>query len=928
MKKYINIIFVFIMLLFIPLNVNAENTCDVSKVTVKSIEMIHKSNNVVESSSPEVDSNSLSMDIKMDEVNDFITYKIVINNNTNEDFKLNTKSITLNSNYLEYNLEFENDPVIKKNEDNVVLLKVKYNKEIPSSAFVNGMFNADENTSLYLANGRILNVPNTLSDNPLIMILIYIVSFVIIVGLTIVVLKHRDAKKYYVLIILPFILIPISAKADCMYTVDINTKMSVKEKVAIFDTGVVVNTKLKALAGDDNPTIDTENNSIIHIVRSTNKPDISSMNETNIVSSAESDIKIYAWFDTDTIYYYSDYAKPFINVDGSSMFKFFKQVTDIDIVNTNMYRTENLNDFFNGCVKLLEVNLNHNGGPNLLSFYGFILNCNQLKKFDMSYFDFGKIKSFTTTDSFYGNSHFRYMSNLEEINLSHSNMNSIEYAQYMFEDLYGVNKIDISYLQMENASTVHHFFADSNVTELIIHHASFKNVPDLSYMFKNLDVTELDFTGVNFLGAKDMNHLLRGCSSLKVADLRGLVANENGEKTPLVESMSEMIMYGSSLEYVYLDGLGSDYLKRANLFYSDSPNLKVISLKNFNFGTEESNTFSLTNDYENLELLDLSGADFSKSIGRPGNSTVKSNKYVFNCENMKARRNMTYFFYYSTAKEIKLKGADFSKVVIANTMFQHLSNITELDLSGLDFSSVTDASYMFAWNPVLQKVNLKDVEFSSLTNMMRMFCECPELTEIDLSGADTSKVTNFDYLFYNDYKLKKINVSNFVIKDGANLQYAFAFCGDTSDKLEFIGLSTWKFLGNANLLATFYSVGNSSSELSFGNLSTWTIGPNSNIKLMLASIDATNVVDIGSLRLSSQTLESLFAASSSIKGRVIIDGVSSNYDNMFSNAAYHEGTSIVVDYTSNVSSNMDYLNSLINTKHYDLSNVVLGDLVD
>ena len=73
MKKYINVIFVFIMLLFIPLGVNAENTCDASKVTVKSIELVSKTDNVEEKNNPEVDTNNLLMDLKMSEVEDSIT---------------------------------------------------------------------------------------------------------------------------------------------------------------------------------------------------------------------------------------------------------------------------------------------------------------------------------------------------------------------------------------------------------------------------------------------------------------------------------------------------------------------------------------------------------------------------------------------------------------------------------------------------------------------------------------------------------------------------------------------------------------------------------------------------------------------------------------------------------------------------------------
>ena len=321
MKKYINVIFVFVMLLFIPLGVNAENTCDASKVTVKSIELVSKTDNVEEKNNPEVDTNNLLMDLKMSEVEDSITYKIIINNDTDEDFKLNTKSLSLSGNYLDYEIEFENESVIKKNEDNVILLKVKYNKEVPSTEFINGMFNGEENASIYLKNGRILNVPNALKNHTLLIVIVYIITILsVIVGAAILIHDHKKVKPYCLILLLPLFLIPISASAECSYTVNINTKFFVKEKIAMFDQGYIVNGKFKKLAGAE-----TENNSradenIVHIKRSYDAPNIDEMTSTNIVSSPDSDIRIYAWFEdsTGTIYYYTDYAKPFFNKNSDT----------------------------------------------------------------------------------------------------------------------------------------------------------------------------------------------------------------------------------------------------------------------------------------------------------------------------------------------------------------------------------------------------------------------------------------------------------------------------------------------------------------------------------------------------------------------------------------------------------------------------------
>ena len=114
---------------------------------------------------------------------------------------------------------------------------------------------------------------------------------------------------------------------------------------AIFLDGNNFNTKIKKLAGDENPAINTDNESIIAIRRSTIKPNISSMNRDNIISTANSG-RIYAWFEDGTIYFYSEYSEVYINPDASGMFQNLLYTEVIELNKMNSSLMENMSCMF------------------------------------------------------------------------------------------------------------------------------------------------------------------------------------------------------------------------------------------------------------------------------------------------------------------------------------------------------------------------------------------------------------------------------------------------------------------------------------------------------------------------------------------------------------------------------------------------------
>ena len=80
MKKIKLILPILILALFIPFMVNAE-TCDVDKISINSITVAHKSENVEELDDAIVNGKSIKLNLSMSEIGDNIEYQFIIKKN-------------------------------------------------------------------------------------------------------------------------------------------------------------------------------------------------------------------------------------------------------------------------------------------------------------------------------------------------------------------------------------------------------------------------------------------------------------------------------------------------------------------------------------------------------------------------------------------------------------------------------------------------------------------------------------------------------------------------------------------------------------------------------------------------------------------------------------------------------------------------------
>ena len=231
MKKFILLILLF--LLYIPLFVNAE-TCDTDKISISSITIESKSDSVEELDEATANGKSIILNLSMSNVGDNIEYKIVVKNDSNEDYELDKNSFNLSSDYIEYTLDTEdNTNIVKANSSKVVSLKVNYANELPDDAFESGTYNDNKSMTLNLSTGDIINVPDTLKNqNTGVQSYILILFLILLISITAyVILKKKKYAKFMILIYVSVIIVPMSVYALCKCEIKIESSITINKKV-------------------------------------------------------------------------------------------------------------------------------------------------------------------------------------------------------------------------------------------------------------------------------------------------------------------------------------------------------------------------------------------------------------------------------------------------------------------------------------------------------------------------------------------------------------------------------------------------------------------------------------------------------------------------------------------------------------------------
>ncbi len=221
MKKCLTLFLLF--MIFIPFIVNAE-TCDTDKISISSIMIEDKSDNVVEIHDATASGKNMNLNLSMSEVGDYITYKVVVKNDSNNDYELNKNNIRINSDYINYTIELEGSTnIVKANSSKIAYIRIEYRNEVPEDVLESGTYDDQNTINLQLLTDGIISNPNTKSH-----FYIFIVMFILCLGGILYIVLRKKYVKFMILLLGISVIIPISVYALCKCDLTINSTVTIK----------------------------------------------------------------------------------------------------------------------------------------------------------------------------------------------------------------------------------------------------------------------------------------------------------------------------------------------------------------------------------------------------------------------------------------------------------------------------------------------------------------------------------------------------------------------------------------------------------------------------------------------------------------------------------------------------------------------------
>ena len=205
------LLFIITILIFIPTFVFAED----NSVVIESITMIDKSPTASELSPAKADGTSINIDISFAKVNDYIKYKLVVKNNTDDDYVLDESMFTKKYDNFSYQFETENKTVKAKSTRDVIF-NVKY--EVAKDY---GVYNETNTFDIGLTGGPLENPPTGVYS------LLFIIPIVLILG--VILIKNVNSRKAFkAMVILGLIILPTVVYALNKCSIKINSKIFIE----------------------------------------------------------------------------------------------------------------------------------------------------------------------------------------------------------------------------------------------------------------------------------------------------------------------------------------------------------------------------------------------------------------------------------------------------------------------------------------------------------------------------------------------------------------------------------------------------------------------------------------------------------------------------------------------------------------------------
>ena len=493
MKKILNILFTLLFSFLFMNNVFASVNAN-----IKSLEIADKTS-TIDVNSYSYEALGIKTDIFFNQVGDYVKFKIVLKNNDNTDYIISDIKSNYQNEYTEINYEYENDSKdFRANSEKTLFVTFKYKKEATDVRVLNAT-----NVKLVIPLDTIKNPKTGIEDVSIILLV------GIGIGLSVFLLVRRSPKMLVVLFAFTLIASTMyltNAAQQLQIDLDVDVTMDTPTTgKAIFDKGINVIKRTYDLSGIDYESINenntlliepkcTENvnygdynspyydplpeeyysctNKILNYKRSESIEDKYKTDEYK-VSSSESAIPIYMWYEeeTKTIYWYSEAPMVYLNEDATEMFYLLAYVNNLDLSDIRTKNTKNFMGLFAGMVNIKQLdvsNLNTSNGENFSVMFAGMKN---LESIDVSKFDVSNAKDFSRM--------FMGDRSLTRLDLSSWNNNNLVIIEDIFSCCINLKEIDISTLN---------FSIDNYYSRMFDHLPSLERIKTPKSIDKNVKI--------------------------------------------------------------------------------------------------------------------------------------------------------------------------------------------------------------------------------------------------------------------------------------------------------------------------------------------------------------------------------------------------------------------------------------------------------
>ena len=212
MKKLFTLI---ICLLFIPV-VYAKNDIEIESITLDS-----KSDEKVEKDKPAFENLDMNYNVSFKRVGDYAKYKVVVKNNTDNDFKINIKDAFGKRDFVTYTYDGAED--LKANDKATIFVTITYAKEVEPGNYIAGIYNDLNKATLELLNDTQTN-PETKTG--LVVIGVLVGSLLLFIVSTFL-FKNNAVRFISIVMLFGVIVVPLFTNALSKYIITINTKVEI-----------------------------------------------------------------------------------------------------------------------------------------------------------------------------------------------------------------------------------------------------------------------------------------------------------------------------------------------------------------------------------------------------------------------------------------------------------------------------------------------------------------------------------------------------------------------------------------------------------------------------------------------------------------------------------------------------------------------------